>query len=153
MILILLLAVATVLSASAAFVLGRIRYAVISLAICAFGSALLLLYAGQAAIAIMQFFVFASGSATFLLVTVSDENNGTMRRRAFLVTALGIGVSFALLLQGFGMQSGAGQGSMLSSAGAALEGQYALMYVAVFILFVAAVISVVALKSFSRRYL
>ena len=61
MILIFLLAAATVLSAIAAFVLGRIRYAILSLAICAFGSALLLLYLGQAAIAIMQFFLFAAG--------------------------------------------------------------------------------------------
>ena len=90
-------------------------------------------------------------AATFLLVTVSDEKNGTVRRRAFFVAALAIGVSFALLLQGFGMQSGANPSNILS--GAAFAGQYALMYVAVFIVFVAAVISAVALKSFSKRYL
>ena len=44
-------------------------------------------------------------------------------------------------------------GEAKENRGAAFAGQYALMYVAVFIVFVAAVISAVALKSFSKRYL
>lgn len=134
------------------FLQRRLVNAVICLAFSALGSALLLVYLGQTLAAALQLLVFAGGLAAYLVVAVASEErqakiSGPVR---FLVAAAVIFASLSVMYSGVGGGLEETGNSFVSSAVIAFEGQYALLYASVFMLFAAAAGGVLVMKRFSK---
>jgi len=147
----LILVLITACFGAAVFLERKLIRAVIYLAFAAISSALVLLYLGQAFIAMLQLLVFVGGLSTYLIVAVAIEEKGkkTLSNLSFVAFAV-ISALVLLQLTAFSANQSASPADFVSSAQQAFGSYYALFYICVVLLFASAMGSVLVLKRFAR---
>ena len=142
------------LSAICIFLLKKLSYAVIALSLVFLGSSFVFLLINQDAIALLQLLVLVGGLSTYLIVAVSTEEHqlALFKPGYFVIALISLFLSFSILFNpSFAPQISTEQAlDFAASAGAAIASGYALLYIAVAMLFVVVVGAVVVLKEFTE---
>ena len=146
-----LLAVITIAPGIMIFFSRRILHSVLFLAAAAAGSSLIFLYLSQTLAALLQLLIFVGGLSTYLIVAVATEERKVMKADLvkFLSAALLIAVAFSYIVYGTpGTQMNGN--SFSYSAEAAFSGYSAFLFAVAFLLFAAAIGSIVMIKRLSK---
>jgi NADH:ubiquinone oxidoreductase subunit 6 (subunit J) len=126
----------------------------IYMAVSVFGGALLLAYIGQSVIALLQLFVFSGCLSLYLTVSASsgDAPSTALSGTRFVLAAVFFAAAFCLpfILSSIGSAQPAVVNDFIAAAAGSLEGGYALVYAAVFLVFASAIGAVIVTKRFSR---
>jgi NADH:ubiquinone oxidoreductase subunit 6 (subunit J) len=147
-----LLLIATVISSIALFLQKKLLRSVIFLALTAIISSLILIYLGQVLVALLQLLVFVGGLSTYLVVAVAtEEKQEKLSSKARLIFA-SIVIAMGLSLLVYSVQpTPAGAGNDFSTAAQfAFSSYYVLLFASIFLLFAAAIGSILVMKKFSR---
>ena len=145
------LALLTVLSGLLLFLQKRLLHSVILLALTASASAFIFLYLDQVLVALLQLLVFVGGLSTYLIVAIATEEKGVKMQHvvAFLLTSVVLSAGLYAAISGFA--SGSFVGSDFSAvAEGSVAAYFPFILAAVFLLFAAAIGSVVVIKRFSK---
>jgi NADH:ubiquinone oxidoreductase subunit 6 (subunit J) len=146
-----LLAIIAVAPGVALFLQKKLIHSVVFLAIAAAASTLIFLYLDQVLVALLQLLVFVGGLSTYLIVAIAAEEKQvklTSRVRFLLATVMIAAVLSALLLS---LPAGVAAGNDFSSvAQASFSDYFALLLIAVLLIFASAVGSVLVIKKFAR---
>ena len=146
-----LLASITVLAGLALFLQKRLLHSVVFMALAAAGSALIFLYLGQVLVVLLQLLVFVGGLSTYLIVAIATEEKQVKMRNAVAFVVISVVISAGLLAAVSDTTAGTPAGNDFSTvAQAGIASYYALIFVAVFLLFAAALGSVIVIKRFSK---
>jgi NADH:ubiquinone oxidoreductase subunit 6 (subunit J) len=149
--LIILLALATVLSGLLLFLQNKLLHSVIFLALAAAGSSLIFLYMRQALVAMLQLLVFVGGLSTYLMVAVATEEKRLKMSNAAAFLAASVILSAGLFAALSNLTAAPLAGNSFSAlAQSAIPIYFALLFAAVFLLFAAAVGSIIVIKKFSK---
>lgn len=146
-----LLAILTALSGIALFLQKKLLHSVIFLALAASVSSLIFLYLNQVLVALLQLLVFVGGLSTYLIVAVAAEEKkvGIRSAIAFLIASFVIAAGLLAAIPGF--QAPISGGNDFSAvAQAAIQQYYAMLFMAVSLLFAVAIGSVIVIKRFSK---
>jgi NADH:ubiquinone oxidoreductase subunit 6 (subunit J) len=146
-----LLAIIAVAPGVALFLQKKLIHSVVFLAIAAAASTLIFLYLDQVLVALLQLLVFVGGLSTYLIVAIAAEEKQVKlasRVRFLLATVMIAAVLSALLLS---LPAGVAAGNDFSSvAQASFSDYFALLLIAVLLIFASAVGSVLVIKKFAR---
>lgn len=150
-VLLVLLIAFTLLSGVAIFLRRKLLHAVLFLALASLGSSLLLLYVNQVLVALLQLLVFVGGLSTYLLVAVAAE---VKQAKMISLTRFFVVAIVAALVMSLFVYAASGDvlaGNDFSTvAQSAFSTYYAMLFVAVLLLFAVAMCGVVVIKKFSR---
>jgi NADH:ubiquinone oxidoreductase subunit 6 (subunit J) len=146
-----LIAIIAVAPGVALFLQKKLIHSVVFLAIAAAASTLIFLYLDQVLVALLQLLVFVGGLSTYLIVAIAAEEKQVKlasRVRFLLATVMIAAVLSALLLS---LPAGVAAGNDFSSvAQASFSDYFALLLIAVLLIFASAVGSVLVIKKFAR---
>jgi len=150
-ILVILLAIATVLSGLLLFLQNKLLHSVIFLALAAAGSSLIFLYMQQALVAMLQLLVFVGGLSTYLIVAVATEEKKLKMSNAAVFVAASVILSAGLLAALSNLTAAPLESNSFSAlAQSAISIYFAFLFAAVFLLFAASVGSIIVIKKFSK---
>ncbi|MDE1855002.1 MAG: NADH-quinone oxidoreductase subunit J [Candidatus Micrarchaeota archaeon] len=146
-----LLASLTVLAGLALFLQKKLLHSVVFLALAAVGSSLIFLYLGQVLVALLQLFIFVGGLSTYLIVAVATEEKQVKMRNAaaFVIISAITSVGLFAAVSNTTVPGLAGNDFSTVAQGA-ISNYYAFIFAAVFLLFAAALGSVIIIKKFTR---
>ena len=146
-----LLASLTVLAGLALFLQKKLLHSVVFLALAAVGSSLIFLYLGQVLVALLQLFIFVGGLSTYLIVAVATEEKQVKMRSAAAFVIISAIMSAGLFAAVWNTATVGLAGNDFSTvAQGAISSYYAFIFAAVFLLFAAALGSVIIIKKFTR---
>lgn len=150
-ILLIFLAVFLISSGVAIFLSKKLLFSVLFLAVSAVGSSLVFLYLSQTLVALLQLLVFVGSFSTYLVIAVAAENREEKKIDVvkFIVAAVIIAVGLSYFV--YGVAPGqANENSFSQEAQVVFFDYYAPLFASVFVLFAAALCSVVVLKKVSK---
>ncbi len=146
-----ILAILTAASGIAMILQRRLVHSVIFLAVAAAFSSFIFLYLNQVLVALLQLLVFVGGLSTYLIVAVASEVKRVKIRNvaAFFIAAFIIVAG--LMAAVFSLQAPTGGGNDFSAAAQnGISTYYPVLFISVFLLFAAAIGSVIVIKRFTK---
>ncbi len=151
-VLLILLAVFTIAASMLVFLRNKLLHAVIFLATCSLGSALIFLYLGQVLVALLQLLVFVGGLATYLIVAVAAEEKKLIKLASkvrFVFAAIVIALVLLIFLPLPPNPQNAGN-DFSAVAEAGFSSYYIILFAAVLLLFAVGIGSVLIIKKSSK---
>jgi uncharacterized MnhB-related membrane protein len=146
-----LLGAMLVISGIFVFVQRKLLHAVTALAAAAAVSALMFLYLDQALVALLQLLIFIGGLSTYLMVAVAAEEKFVNMRSvaSFAAAFVLLGAVLADAVYELPAQAYGGTG-FVQLAESAIGQYYGLILASIFLLFAAAIASVLVIKRFVK---